>query len=59
MEWIPGSSARGTTIDPDRARELVDGYAPPDAPYRDVGEPSWFATDAERRRYWIEHAAQA
>jgi hypothetical protein len=48
---------RLNTLDLDLARELVDGYAPADAPYRDLGEPSWFATDRDRRRYWIENAA--
>jgi hypothetical protein len=43
-------------LDVDKARELVDGYAPPEAPYRDLGEPSWFPTDADRRRYWVDHA---
>ncbi len=45
-------------LDPDKARELVDGYAPPEAPYWDLGEPSWFASDADRRRYWLEHSAR-
>lgn len=51
----PGSILQ---LDVDKARELVDGYAPASAPYRDLGEPSWFATSAERRRYWHEHAAE-
>jgi hypothetical protein len=45
-------------LDVDKARELVDGYAPSAAPHRDLGEPSWFATDGERRRYWHEHATE-
>jgi hypothetical protein len=44
-------------LDVDKARELVDGFAPADAPYRDLGEPSWFASDRERRRFWDENAA--
>ncbi len=42
-------------LDLRKARELIDGYAP-DAPFENFGEPSWFRTDAERRRYWLEHA---
>jgi hypothetical protein len=55
MKWMSGMNE---TLDPDKARELVDGYAPSEAPYRDLGEPSWFATDAERRLYWLQHAAR-
>ncbi len=36
----------------------MDGYAAPSAPYRDLGEPSWFGTEGERRRYWYEHATE-
>jgi hypothetical protein len=42
-------------LDVRKARELIDGYAV-GGPYLDLGEPSWFATDAERRTYWVEHA---
>lgn len=45
-----------SVVDVRKARELIDGYAP-GAPYRDLGEPSWFETDAERRVYWIDHAS--
>jgi hypothetical protein len=51
------SAPTDATLDVDKARELIDGFAPDDAPYRDLGEPSWFATDAERRSYWNAHAA--
>ena len=44
-------------LDTDKARELIDGYAPDDAPYRDCGEPSWFRSDAERREYWLAEAS--
>ena len=47
----------GYDLDVLKARELVDGYAPMEAPYRDMGEPSWFRTDSERRHYWLQHAA--
>lgn len=42
-------------LDLRKARELIDGFAP-DAPYFDLGEPSWFATDADRRSYWLDYA---
>ena len=45
------------TLDVLKARELVDGFAPERAPYRDLGEPSWFPNDVERRRYWVDHAS--
>jgi hypothetical protein len=48
--------APSTRLDLHKARELIDGYAV-GGPYRDLGEPSWFATDAARRAYWMEHAA--
>ncbi len=41
-----------------KARELVDGFASEEAPFLDLGEPSWFPTDADRRRYWIDHAPE-
>jgi hypothetical protein len=44
-------------LDVRKARELIDGHAP-GAPYQDLGEPSWFATDRERRSYWAEHAVE-
>jgi len=44
-------------LDVRKARELIDGYAVGGS-FSDLGEPSWFATDSERRRYWIEHAAE-
>jgi len=43
-------------LDVRRARELVDGFAPLDAPYSDLGEPSWFTNDTDRRDYWVQHA---
>jgi hypothetical protein len=45
-------------LDVRKARELVDGFAPPEAPYRERGEPSWFGCDADRRTYWLRHAAE-
>ena len=45
-------------LDVAKARELVTGSAPSDAPYRDGEEPSWFACDADRRSYWLLHAAE-
>jgi hypothetical protein len=47
--------APSTRLDLRKVRELIDGYAP-DGPYRDLGEPSWFATDAARRSFWLDHA---
>jgi hypothetical protein len=44
-------------LDLRKARELIDGYAP-GAPYRDLGEPSWFPSDSSRRSYWLEHAVE-
>jgi hypothetical protein len=44
-------------LDTGKTRELIDGYAM-DAPFRDLGEPSWFATDRERRAYWTDHATE-
>jgi hypothetical protein len=44
-------------LDLRKVRELIDGHAP-GAPFRNHGEPSWFRTDAERRAYWREHAAE-
>jgi hypothetical protein len=55
MKWMSGIAE---ALDPDMARELVDGYASDDAQYRDLGEPSWFPTDADRRRYWLRHSAR-
>ena len=46
-----------TRFDVRRARELVDGHAP-GAPYMDLGEPSWFRDDNERRVFWFEHAVE-
>lgn len=43
-------------LDVRKARELVDGYAPAEAPFVDLGEPSWFGSDFDRRSYWLEHA---
>lgn len=43
-------------LDTEMARELIDGYAPDHAPYRNRGEPSWFADDANRREYWLAEA---
>jgi hypothetical protein len=43
-------------LDTGKARELIDGYAPESAPYRELGEPSWFRTEAERRDYWLAEA---
>ena len=43
-------------LDVRKARELVDGFAPPEAPFSYLGEPSWFRTESERRSYWLEHA---
>ncbi len=45
-------------LDVGKARELIDGYAPAEAPFRDLGEPSWFATDSQRRASWVEHAPE-
>ncbi|HEY3724482.1 MAG TPA: hypothetical protein VGN59_14110 [Acidimicrobiia bacterium] len=53
-----GAISTFEALDVLRARELTDGYAPDDAPFRDLGEPSWFRTDADRRRYWLAHAAE-
>jgi hypothetical protein len=44
-------------LDLRKARELIDGYAP-GGPYRDLGEPSWFASDSSRRSYWLAHAVE-
>ena len=44
-------------LDVRKARELVDGFAPREAPFAELGEPSWFRTDSERRSYWLSHAA--
>jgi hypothetical protein len=49
--------ARRTGLDLRKARELIDGHAP-GGPFRDLGEPSWFVSDVERRGYWLEHAAE-
>jgi hypothetical protein len=46
-----------TQLDVAKARELIDGYAP-GGRYLDLGEPSWFPNDAERRDYWVEHAVE-
>lgn len=46
-----------TRLDLGKARELIDGFAPAAAPYRDCGEPSWFRTEAERREYWLVEAS--
>lgn len=54
---MPGLSVR-ESLDVRKARELVDGFASSDAPFRDFGEPSWFASDASRRSYWIDHAPE-
>jgi hypothetical protein len=54
MDWGP---LVFDALDVRKARELVDGYGSPEAPYRDLGEPSWFATNSERRDYWFAHAA--
>jgi hypothetical protein len=43
-------------LDTRKARELIDGYAPRAAPFRDHGEPSWFRTEADRRDYWLTEA---
>lgn len=43
-------------LDTGKARELIDGFVPESAPYRELGEPSWFRTDAERRDYWLAEA---
>jgi hypothetical protein len=45
-------------LDVRKARELVDGFAPPEAPHRELGKPSWFGCDADRRTYWLQHAAE-
>ena len=45
-------------LDVRKARELVDGFAPGDVPYLDLGEPSWFTNDADRRDYWVQHAPE-
>ena len=58
---MPDSSSTGSAfapLDVQKARELVDGYAPPDAPFHDCGAPSWFACDADRRSYWLQHSAE-
>jgi len=44
-------------LDLRKARELIDGYAP-DGPFRDLGEPSWFADDGCRRRFWLAHSVE-
>jgi hypothetical protein len=49
--------APSTRLDLRKVRELIDGFAP-GGPYRDLGEPSWFATDAARRSFWLEHAVE-
>ena len=43
-------------LDTRKARELIDGFAPESAPYREHGEPSWFRDEAERRDYWLAEA---
>jgi hypothetical protein len=49
--------APSTRLDLRKVRELIDGFAP-GGPYRDLGEPSWFVTDAARRSFWLEHAVE-
>jgi hypothetical protein len=43
-------------LDTEKARELIDGFAPESAPYREHGKPSWFRSEAERRDYWLAEA---
>jgi hypothetical protein len=43
-------------LDIEKARELIDGFAPESAPYREHGQPSWFRSEAERRDYWLAEA---
>ncbi len=44
-------------LDVRKARELIDGHVA-GGPYHDLGEPSWFESDVERRAYWLEHATE-
>ena len=43
-------------LDTRKARELIDGDAPESAPYRNLGAPSWFRNEADRRDYWLAEA---